>query len=316
MTVEEVLSAARQWWDGLAPALREEYVSQIGQEVPQRLQTMLTRWRDFWEQDRKGEQVLAVEMYWRRALRTPSGSTTTLFGFIDEVYLDTARNLVVVRDIKTSRNSLDTQTTADDMMDSQLHLYAWGASPAIEAWEQGKVRALSYDRIRSGAPLSPEVTVSGNLSKAVTGYDLETYLEWAKGPSGEGVPWGKDGEYFKTGKRAGEAKFGHYQAEESVIERLSTPAARSAWYQRTLTPLNVHLVREHLRSAMDTTEDSQRTRKRFEETGSAARNLSKNNCRWCDFAKLCRAEMIGGPRGDYPLEDYGLQVKPERRKKA
>src|SRR5699024_2991774 len=153
---------------------------------------------------------------------------------------DTARNLVVVRDAKTSR-TLSTQNAAEDMMDSQLQLYAWGASPVIERWGRGKVKALSYDRVRSVAAKTPLVTASGGLSKSLTDYERATYLEWAKGPDGQGVPWGKEGEYFKSGPRKDQPKFGHYSAEQTVIERLDTPAARSAWYQRSLMALNVNI---------------------------------------------------------------------------
>ena len=77
------------------------------------------------------------------------------------------------------------------------------------------------------------------------------------------------------------------------------------WHQRTLVPLNSNMIRAHLVSAMDTAADAARTRERALAEGAAARNLG-GACKWCDFAALCRAQIAGGPDGEYPLAQYGL----------
>src|SRR5699024_4410189 len=151
---------------------------------------------------------------------------TLLVGFVDEIYFDQRRNMIVMRDHKSHRQ-LAQQTTADDLMDSQLQVYAWGAYEDVVSWGRGSPRAVAYDRVRMVAPKSPEVTMSGTLSKSVTDYDLATYLEWAKGPDGQGVPY--------PGRKKDGSGAGVYTAEQSVIDRLSQPAASSAWFQRTLT---------------------------------------------------------------------------------
>jgi hypothetical protein len=267
------------------------------------------RWRDQWATDLENERPMAVELFWKRRLPTMPGPDGTvvdpdenLLGYVDEVYQDLKRNLVVVRDHKTSK-ALGTQSVADDFMDSQLQFYAWGASPTITSWGLGPIRATAYDRVRSVKAKTPVVTQAGSLGKSITDYDLATYVEWARGTDGNGVSYpGR----FKDGSGAG-----RYVAEEAVIERLSSPSSVSAWFQRTLTPLNNNLIKTHLRAAVDSAVDLRQSRMRVAFANEAARNLT-SGCRWCEFAGLCRAEMVGGPDGDYELSDYKLRVRPVR----
>lgn len=314
VTVEEVLTAADSWWNDLAEEQREEWEDWQGQDMPTRLRNLLRKWQNQWSEEREHEQPLAVELYWERELPQ---AKLTLFGFIDEVYLDTKKNIVVVRDAKTAKN-LDTNTSLDDMMDSQLQLYAWGATPLIKSWDVGPVRAISYDRVKSTAPKPPTLTLAGRLAvrggePSISGSDLETYLEWAKGEDGKGIPWGEEGEYFKSGPRKGQPKFGRYVAEQTVIDRLKAPIEASKWMQRTLTPVNTNLVRTHLVAAINTANDIGRTRERSRDSGDAPRNFSFS-CNWCDFQALCRAQMFGGVDGVYDLEDFGLMVKPPNKR--
>jgi hypothetical protein len=266
---------------------------------------MNDRWHDRWDEEIRTEQPLAVEMGWGRDLPKfpgPDGTVTDpnarLVGYIDEVYLDTKRQIIVVRDNKTHK-TLAAQTTADDMMDSQLQLYAWGASPEVTSWGIGQIKATAYDRIRTVKAKTPQVTQAGTLSKSITDYDLYTYAAWSLG-DGRGVPY--------PGRKADGSGAGFYQPESAVIEKLSSPAAISAWYQRTLTPLNINLIRVHLRAAVDSAADVALSRARFAVTGEAARNLT-SNCRYCDFVRLCRTEMVGGISTDLELSDYYLRAK-------
>jgi len=100
-----------------------------------------------------------------------------------------------------------------------------------------------------------------------------------------------------------------YKPEQAVIDRISAPAYRSRWFQRTLTPVNRNIVRAHLQAAVDSDLDVATTVARVQERGYAARNFSGSSCRYCDFASLCRAQLIGGPEAEYPLEDHGLRRK-------
>lgn len=304
-----VMEAAEGWWLGLSRDEQDAWAERMGGSLPERLRYLDARWREQWAEDLPHLHPLAVEMRWERTLPAPADHVR-LVGYVDEVYRDVRRDMIVVGDHKTHR-ALDTRTAADDMLDSQLQIYAWGASPIVSTWGLGKIRALSYDRVRSVAPKQPSITASGALSKSVTDYDLATYLAFAAGPDGQGVPWGEEDTYFKSGPRKGLPKFGHYVAEESVITNLSDPAERARWFQRTMTPLNRNLIRTHLRSAVDSALDVDRTRERFEEEGDAARNFARH-CQWCDFADLCRAEMTGGAGGEYDLESMFLRVRDKK----
>ena len=313
--VRVVLEAAEAWWSRLPTAARETWQERIGGALPDRLRYVDARWRERWADDLVYERPLAVELHWERDLPALTDEATgehvdpaaRMVGYVDEVYYDERRNLVVVRDHKTHK-TLGTRTSAEDMMDSQLQVYAWGASPTITAWGYGPVKAVAYDRVRTTAPKQPKLTATGTLSKSVTDYDLPTYLSFAAGPDGTGAPWGEEGAYYVSGKKKGEPKFGVYQAEESVVRALSDPAAASTWQQRTLTPLNRNIVTTHLRAAVDTSLDITATRARVAETGAAGRNLT-NDCKWCPFAELCRAEMTGGAGGDYDLEAMYLRER-------
>lgn len=302
MTTKLVLALAEAWWKTLSSEDEDVWVERLGTSLPAHLEWMDTRWRTRWHDDLLNEQPLAVEVKWRLPL---PGTEATMGGYIDEVYLDTKRRIVVVKDHKSKR-SLDSTTSADDLLDSQLQVYAWGIREVVADWGL-KVSAVAYDRARSAPAKQPQITQSGSLSKSVTDYDLDTYLSFARGPDGEGVPWGEPDTYVKSGKRKGEAKWGFYHAEEAVIEKLSSPAALSVWHQRTLVPLNKNIVTAHVQAAIDTQRDTERTIERVERTGAAPRNFTKEACRFCDFAGLCRAELIGGSRGEYDPADYGLR---------
>lgn len=301
---EAVLDAASRWWESLPHEVQDEWHSRIGGTLPDRLAYVDARWHERWDADTKHEQPLAVEFRWKRELPTLSdpetgeiaNPNTVMVGFVDEIFYDTKRKIVVVRDHK-SHKALGAQSAVDDMMDSQLQVYSWGASTQVTEWGYGPVRAVAYDRVRSTAPKTPKLTLTGTLSKSVKDYDLTTYLTFAAGPDGQGVP-------FEGRKKDGSGA-GVYHAEDAEVARLSDPAAHSAWLQRTLTPLNRNVITTHLRASVDTAFDISRTVARVEESGEAARNLT-SRCKWCPFAELCRAEMTGGPGGEYDLAAFGL----------
>jgi len=350
VTTEDILEAADRWWAQRDPETVEEWVARLGEPLPTRLRNLYTRWMDEYAAERANERPLGLEVFWKRALPRPKDDSVwngpeggeplggvELIGYIDEVFYDVERNIVVVRDRK-SHKVLKASSALGDMMDSQLQLYAWGASPLISSWGHGAPRAVSYDRARSVAPKKPEVTkTGGTLSKSVTDYDVATYLEFVRTDTRpladiqallddetlpgtrrealEALPpgpfWGELDTFVASGPRKGKPKFGVYELEQSVVEKLSTPAAKSIWFQRTRVPLNRNVVIAHLRAAIDTATDAWRTTRRFEATNDAARNLGRA-CDFCDYAALCRARMMGGADGEYDLLEFGL-VAPEGR---
>lgn len=203
----DVMAAAVDYWDRLGEDAREVWIDWLGQPLPQRLSHVYAEWRERWAEESDNESVLAVEQRWEREI---PGTGVTLWGYADEVYQDRKRGIVVVRDCKTS-GTLGQVTSLDEMMDSQVQLYAWGLAPDCAEWNLPAPRAVAFDRVRSKAPKTPKITKAGKLSSSVKDYDLRTYLEWCA----EGVP-------FEGMKKDGSAA-GTYTAEESEIERLTSP---------------------------------------------------------------------------------------------
>lgn len=320
-TPRDVLDLAIEWWARQPPRVVEAWEERIGEGLPERLLHLYQRWLVMWQDEIKDERPLAVEMKWTRRLPMPLGyDAVELIGYVDEIYQDTKRNILVVRDHKFAKDLTRGVSAADDMMDSQLQFYAWGAAPLVKTWGVGAIQATAYDRACMVAPKPPKLTTSGKLATrlgepTISASDLHTYLIWAKGPDGNGLPWqGAMLPKLKSEPEDAPRRFkdgGIYTAEESVIERLSTPEAKSRWFQRTTVPLNRNLIKAHLLAGVESAMDVQRTRKRAAETGAAGRNLG-SACRFCDFAKLCRAEMWGGVDGTYDLGDMCLREKAKR----
>lgn len=306
-SVEIALALSRSYWRTLSGEARDEWIAAIGEPLPDRLDYMNATYQARWKSERSSEYPLAVECWIRNELGPHLPTTPAFVGTVDLIYQDAARgDMIVIRDHKTG-NTLPGADAEADLSDSQLHLYAWAAQELVEQWSGDyRVQAISYDRVRSSKPKQPSLTQSGNLSKSVTDYDLRTYLAFARGPEGNGVEWGTPDTYVKTGKNAGAPKFGTYLPEDSIIEHLSTPASLSVWHQRSLTPLNGRIVDSHYRSLKSTQAQAEQTLQEYRENGEAPRNFTRWGCKWCEFRRLCQAEMTGGPGGDYPLSDYGL----------
>ena len=346
VTPAEVLQASVAWWKEQSQdeEVVAEWQSRLGEPLPQRLKGAFVRWRDEWAEEIKVERPLAIELFWKRNLPRPAVDASWdkvadqlpelyLIGFIDELYEDTQRGITVVRDIKTT-SRMPTQSSLDDMLDSQLQLYAWGVTPDLQAKGLEIPRAISYDRILSTKPPTPKLNLNGTLSSTVRNFDLRTYREWAQKDTRPQSPeellercpkfeeldpdrqeaitslpagqvYGKLGEFTAKGS----PKFGTYQLEDEVLHRLQQPDWRSMFHQRTRTPVNQQVIKAHLRAAVDTVTDIWRTQARAEVTFETARNLSKNGCQYCDFVNLCRAQIFGGADGQFDLREYGLKHK-------
>lgn len=279
--IDRVFEACSVWTDNLPEEHAALWKSKLGGYPIQLLESLWARWVKRWAEDVMRERPVGVEVKWSRPL--PGNLGVDLIGYTDEVFWSERRGVLVVRDHKTAKE-LPMQSTATDMMESQLHLNAWGLKERTEQWGLGPVGAVAYDRVVSVRPTMPKLTMKGTLNKQITRYDLTTYLEFCESVKDKG-----------------------YVPDPEIIERLSTPSAESQWFQRTLTPVNRNIARVHLQSAVDSTFDSRMTIQRVKERGEAPRNLTTMNCKWCDFRPLCLAQMIGGPNGDYNLEDYGLR---------
>jgi hypothetical protein len=350
MTPQDVVDAAKDWWRLQSSDTCAAWDERLGEDLPRRLVSTYSRWRDEYGDKLKLERPLAVELFWKRSLPRPRSDASWesvdldkmpvlwLLGFIDEVYFDEEKGMVVIRDNKTSKN-LSSQSSADDMMDSQLSLYGWGSAPLLqELGALGPARAMSFDRVRSVKPSTPKLNLNGSLSASVTVFDKKTYLEWAtENTVPEDLPAAYETETKKkwedldderklqvlelantpgrifgkigTFTASGEPKFGIYQPDPAVLERITTPSHRATFFQRTLTPISRYMIESHIRSAIDSATDIWRTMKRAETELGGARNLSTNNCRWCDYNGLCRARMFGGNDGTYDLREFNLRSR-------
>lgn len=284
-----VFEAIEEWQERVPAEHLAEWKSKLGSDSPSRLlRSLNTRYLRQHAEAIAQERPIGVEVKWTRQL---PGSDVVLLGYTDEVFIDEKYNLVVVRDHKTSK-TLGSQSSADDMLDSQLDLNAWGLADRIKEWEVGPIGAVAFDRVCSVKPTTPVLTKAGRLSKQVTNFDLMTYLAFCSSP--EAVEKG-------------------YEAEQAQIERISTDVYQTRWFQRTLRPINRNIIRAHLQAAVDTNMDAHKTIDRVIKRGEAPRNMTGAACRFCDYAKLCRAQMVGGVEGEYEISEYGLRHKESER---
>lgn len=327
VTRKDVLKAALSWWRAMSPEHKDDWMSKIGKELIPHLIYTYEQWRDRYAEEIKYERPLGAEVFWKRELPRPETDSRWegdlsdmpkmyLLGYIDELYEDTQREMIVVRDHKFNSN-IGVNTVTDDMMDSQLELYAWGVADILKTHGLSQVRAVAYDRAKSVAPKPPTLTTAGRLASrngepSINGSDLRTYMDWANGPEGEGRPWRGAAFPRNAAEKADPSlptrykEGGIYKPDPDIIARLSSEGHKSQWFQRKLIPLNGNVVKAHLRSAVDSATDIWRTTKRAEISGGAARNLSTAGCRWCDYQNICQARMRGGNQGVYDLREFGL----------
>lgn len=301
-----VLMMAEQFYLNLTDQERTSWDEQRSETLPETLDRMYATYTERWAEREEFCEPLAVEMPLRRSILTDdSGDEYVLTGIADLIYYDTEKRIVVLVDHKTAK-TIDSDSSADAML-TQMPLYTWGLDPVVADWGYGPIRALSYDRIRTAIPATPKVTATGTLAKTPSDYDFATYSKWVA----SGVPWGEEGVYYKTGKKAGEPKFGVYEAEQAVVERLLSPEEQARWADRTLRPVNPNAVMTHLQAAVMTAEEVERSRARVAEMGHTVRNFGKQ-CDYCPMFELCRAEMSGGPGSEFDPAEFGLVVRPPR----
>lgn len=300
-SADDVIDAALDWWKRTSAEVRAAWQERLGiTHLPGHLSDRFADWYSRWDDEISQEYPLAVEL---RGEREIPGTDLVLTYVIDEVYLDSRLGMTVIRDNKTGK-SLDKGSTAlGDMMDGQLHLYAWASAPQLAELGITAARAVAYDRARSSAGKSPVLTNAGKLSASVKDYSLWDYLRWLEA-----------GPHAFPGTKKDGSNGGVYptKPDSAVVERLSDPYELLAWFQRSLDPLNVNVIAAHVQEAVHTAVDIDRTRTAHAQGRGPGRNLGRS-CTWCPYAKLCRAQMIGGRGGEYDLAAMGLRVKQERK---
>lgn len=341
VTVERVLSALDSQWSRSSSDEQDEFISTLGEPLPNRIRSMFALWDRANPERAQLEHPIGVEVYVERELPNTEADgqpPIKVVGYLDELYLDVPRKMVVIRDHKTSKTITYAASALDDLMDSQLQLYAWMLGPLMSSYSLPTPRAVAYDRTRSVAPKTPTLTQTGTLSKSTSDYDLMTYLRWceedtttpavaayleehpdlpdeireAMSELPKGQLWGKLGEFYVSGAKAGQSKFGVYEKDSKVTDALRAPDELVKWHSRTLRPVQKNVVASHLRAAVDSAQSIRRSVERAEKAGEASRNITRRGCQFCDYASLCRAQIIGGPDGEYDLESLGLRIRPER----
>lgn len=291
LTPQDVIHAAGTWFDSRPGEVAMAWEDRLGiTDLRTHLAHRFSDWREVWTDELSTEEPLAVELWWEREI--PGSGGLVLVGLVDLVYRDTARGLVGIRDCKTGKSLDQGSTSLGDMMDGQLHLYAWGAAPMLAKLGIAPARVVGYDRARSRAAKEPKLTNAGKLASTVKDFSVFDYARWAElGPTYPGTK--KDG-----------SGAGTYEVEESVMARLGQPDELRPWFQRSIDLVNHNVIAAHLEEAAHTAADMDRTR----ATATPGRNLTRA-CQWCPYAKLCRSQMIGGRDGEYDLAVLGLRKK-------
>lgn len=291
-----VIEAATHWWNREAGgSFQDDYRSRYRDvDLPDHLADLWERYSLRWDVEDDGRlEVLAVEVEWTRSVRGRGGEVVPLAGRVDVVLRDTRYGLVVVRDRKTHGQWPSEPQFVQDLMNSQLHLYAWGVAPMLAEAGIGPPSALEWDRIRTKPPTTPALTKAGRLSKSVSDYDLPTYLAWAN----------QHPEY--DGTRTVDP--GVYEVEDEVVEHLSSEEERDRFYFRRRFPVNEDVIRTHVAMAL---EDHHAIEALQEDPSSAVRSPGRH-CSWCDYLTLCRGQLFGEVADDFDPHDFNLIRKAD-----
>lgn len=263
-----MISHYRSWWDHQETDYREEMEREYDGSLPDRLRDLYYRYMLFYQGDDQRYDPLLTEYEWSR--EAPNGKL--LQGRVDAVVYDNELGLVTVRDYKTHASWPSEGDAVLDLMDSQLHLQAWGVAPLLRA--AGHLpQAVQFDRLRFKKPTAPKLTLKGVMSKSVTEFDTYTYLNWCRE--------------------------NEVEVDPKVVE--TCDAKTEAWFRRSTKPLSMRSIEAHVKAA-------QAAAIRADALDAATATLvPSKNCGWCDYLSLCRAEIIGGRPVQFIPQDYNLR---------
>jgi hypothetical protein len=334
LSAGSVLIAASAWWAEQTSEKADEYLAKWGASLPDLLDGLNSRWLDHYAEALPSQRPLLVEQKWERQV----GNTDLyLIGYTDEVQHDLSKGVTVVVDWKSHASWPSESESVLDLMDSQLHLYAWGVS-ALLADTKYSVQALTYDRVRVKNPATPTLTKTGNLSKATTDYDLWSYLRWVEtGPTYErykkdvtedeleialyaeanlrvtadGVTLDEALSYVKPSDLWQHIDLNATITEPSpkVVESLSGFDVQDKFFRRHLVPVNVSVIKAHLRAAVSGYEQGNRVRADVKAGKDIARSPGKA-CAWCEYLPVCKAEMFGDVSGSADPASFNLKALP------
>lgn len=264
---QAVIAHLRSWWEHQETDYTEEMAENYGAPLADRLTDLWIRYSLFYKDDLERYVPLVTEYEWSREY-----GGKLLQGRVDAVLLDTEVNLVVVRDCKTHESWPSEPDAVLDIMDSQLHLQAWGMAPLLK--EHGLSPAMvQFDRVRFKKPTEPKLTAKGELSKAISDYDSYTYRNWCNEVGLEEDP--------------------------AVIEKCDLKT--DAWFRRSQKPLSMRAVTAHVKAL----------RKQIQRSEgldmATAMPVPSKSCAFCEFLSLCRADLIGGRAEEFHPSEFGLR---------
>lgn len=282
LTPYSVLEHIAVWENAQESERKDEIIAKFGAPLHERLRDLWIRYQLKWGEREAQFLPVLVEFEWDRL--APNGML--LQGRLDSVVFDRENFLCVVRDAKSHDSWPSEPDAVLDLMNSQLHLQAWGCAPALREltgdWESGPAvpQAVEFDRVRFKKPTTPKLTTKGILSKTVTDFDAYTYGEWC---------------------RSDEAIEAGYVFDQEVADKVD--ADPEAWFRRSMKPLSMKAVEAHVKAA-------QAQALRAENVvSSEAGIVPSSDCAWCDFLPLCRAEIIGGRPDTFIPADFGLRKR-------
>jgi hypothetical protein len=286
-----VCEAVGWWWEHQEGERKEELLAAFGAPLADRLDDLWARYQERWGRLLTAYEPLLVEQRWVR--KAPNGRE--LMGYVDAVVRDPDLDMVVVVDSKSHESWPSEPDHVIDLMDSQLHLQAWGIAPLLAEHGAAKPQAVEFDRVRFKKPATPTLTQAGGLSKSVTDYDAYTYRAWcATGPRPEPTAAA-----LKKGLTAETMPL--YELDPEHLAALE--ANRDSWFRRSRRPLSMFTVTAHVRAAQ-----SQAARAAEVDPKTAPISPSKS-CGFCPYSSLCRATIMGGTPDPLVLSDWGLRVK-------
>lgn len=268
LTPDLVIAHVRDWEKDLDGERRDLLVKEYGASLADRLTELWVRYRLHYANE--NDIVLLSEYGWSR--EAPNGML--LQGRVDAVVIREEMGLCIVRDYKTHESWPSEGDAVLDLMDSQLHLQAWGVAPLLK--DHGLApQAVEFDRLRFKMPTQPKLTTKGVLSKSVTDFDSWTYKRFC-------------------------AENG-LEVDETVVAKCD--ADDKAWFRRSMKPLSMKAITAHVKAA-------QVAAKRAEALDpNTATLVPSKACGWCEFLNLCRAEIIGGRPDHFVPQDYSLRRK-------
>lgn len=287
-----------RYWEAAQEGERQDEMKEAfgGASLYELMNGLWRRYAAHWRAQSERQLPLLTEQWWRRT--APNGEV--LQGRVDAVVYDPEMDLVIVRDTKTHDSWPSESDTVLDLMESQNHMNLWGLAPELRELSDGKYTpsAVEFDRVRSKRPTTPKLTLKGALSASIKDYDRYTYEEWCgTQPTYEVVV--KDP---ATGEKFTETRVYEFDAEVAA----KAEENGEAWFRRSLKPLSMNAVTAHVMAAQ-----KQATRANALTIEDAGLSPSKA-CSWCDYAKICRAEIIGGKIEDLVPQDYDLRARTKR----